>query len=83
MSKKVNHNHQKKIAVINDVTGFGRCSLAVQLPIISKLKIQWSTERLSEKEVSVYAQGKNDFTAKDQTEIQGSWIQSQNGNRRR
>ena len=39
--------------------------------------------RLSEKEVSVYAQGKNDFTAKDQTEIQGSWIQSQNGNRRR
>lgn len=40
MSKKVNHNHQKKIAVINDVTGFGRCSLAVQLPIISKLKIQ-------------------------------------------
>lgn len=34
------HNHQKKIAVINDFTGFGRCSLAVALPIISVLKVQ-------------------------------------------
>lgn len=31
---------QKKIALINDVTGFGRCSVAVELPIISALKIQ-------------------------------------------
>ena len=31
---------QKKIAVINDITGFGRCSIAVALPIISALKIQ-------------------------------------------
>jgi len=30
----------KKIALINDITGFGRCSLAVELPIISALKIQ-------------------------------------------
>nr|WP_178630075.1 pyridoxamine kinase [uncultured Mediterraneibacter sp.] len=35
-----NHNHQKKIALINDFTGFGRCSIAVQLPIISMLKVQ-------------------------------------------
>lgn len=34
------HNHQKKIAVINDFTGFGRCSLTTALPIISKLKLQ-------------------------------------------
>ena len=34
------HNHQKKIAVINDFCGFGRCSLAVSLPIISAMKIQ-------------------------------------------
>jgi pyridoxine kinase len=34
------HNHQKKIAVINDFSGFGRCSLAVSLPIISAMKIQ-------------------------------------------
>ncbi|NLL30275.1 MAG: pyridoxamine kinase [Clostridiales bacterium] len=31
---------QKKIAVVNDVTGFGRCSVAVALPIISAMKIQ-------------------------------------------
>lgn len=34
------HNHQKKIAVINDFSGFGRCSIAVSLPVISALKIQ-------------------------------------------
>ncbi len=34
------HNNQKKIAVINDMSGFGRCSLAVAMPIISTLKIQ-------------------------------------------
>ena len=34
------YNHQKKIAVINDFCGFGRCSIAVSLPIISALKIQ-------------------------------------------
>lgn len=34
------HNHQKKIAVINDFSGFGRCSLAVALPIISVMKVQ-------------------------------------------
>lgn len=36
----VDHNHQKKIALINDFTGFGRCSIAVQLPIISMMKVQ-------------------------------------------
>lgn len=36
----MSHNHQKKIAVINDFCGFGRCSLAVALPIISAMKIQ-------------------------------------------
>lgn len=35
-----NHNHQKKIAVINDFCGFGRCSLSVSLPIISAMKLQ-------------------------------------------
>lgn len=34
---------QKRIALINDVTGFGRCSVAVELPIISALKIQVCT----------------------------------------
>ena len=31
---------QKKIAVINDITGFGRCSVAVMAPILSAQKIQ-------------------------------------------
>ena len=36
----MSHNNQKKIAVINDYSGFGRCSIAVELPIISAMKIQ-------------------------------------------
>lgn len=40
MTQPVNHNRQKKICAINDFTGFGRCSLAVEIPIISKMKIQ-------------------------------------------
>lgn len=34
------HNNQKKIALINDLSGFGRCSISVGIPIISKLKVQ-------------------------------------------
>ena len=37
---KPSHNNQKKIAVINDISGFGRCSIAVALPVISTLKVQ-------------------------------------------
>ena len=36
----MSYHHQKKIAAINDFCGFGRCSLAVSLPIISAMKIQ-------------------------------------------
>lgn len=32
--------HQKRMAVINDFTGFGRCSLTISIPIISQLGIQ-------------------------------------------
>ena len=31
---------QKRIAIVNDLTGFGRCSLAAQIPVISAMKIQ-------------------------------------------
>lgn len=34
------HNIQKKIALINDLSGFGRCSITVELPVISHMKIQ-------------------------------------------
>ncbi len=36
----MSHNNQRKIAVINDFCGFGRCSVSVSLPIISAMKIQ-------------------------------------------
>lgn len=36
----MSHNNQKKIAVINDFSGFGRCSITVALPIISAMGIQ-------------------------------------------
>ena len=36
----MSHNNQKKIAVINDISGFGRCSVSVSLPIISVMKVQ-------------------------------------------
>ena len=36
----MSHNRQKKIAVINDFCGFGRCSIAVSLPIISATGLQ-------------------------------------------
>ena len=33
-------NKQRSIAVINDISGFGRCSITVSLPILSSMKIQ-------------------------------------------
>lgn len=37
---EMSRNSQKKIAVINDFCGFGRCSAAVSLPVISAMRIQ-------------------------------------------
>lgn len=34
------HNRQRKVAVINDFSSFGRCSVAVTLPILAAMKIQ-------------------------------------------
>lgn len=34
------HSSQKKLALINDFCGFGRCSLTVALPIVSALGVQ-------------------------------------------
>lgn len=31
---------QKRVALINDITGFGRCSVTVELPLLSAMKIQ-------------------------------------------
>ncbi len=37
---KPDHNRQQKVALINDFSGFGRCSISVALPIISTLRLQ-------------------------------------------
>ncbi len=34
------HNRQPKVAVINDFSSFGRCSIAVTLPILAAMKVQ-------------------------------------------
>lgn len=34
------HNRQRKVASINDFSGFGRCSLSVALPILSAMRVQ-------------------------------------------
>lgn len=33
-------NHQKKIMMINDLSGYGRCSLTVAIPVLAAMKIQ-------------------------------------------
>lgn len=38
---KMSHNNQKKIAAINDISGFGRCSTTVSMPIISYMRVQY------------------------------------------
>ena len=40
MATAADHNRQLKAAVINDFTSFGRCSLAVTIPILSAMKVQ-------------------------------------------
>lgn len=35
-----NIEHQKKIMMINDLAGYGRCSLTVAIPILAALKVQ-------------------------------------------
>lgn len=70
----MNHNTFPKVAVINDMTGFGRCALAVELPIISHFGLQccpiptsiWSNHSAFE---SFY---KKDFT-REMPEYIGEW----------
>lgn len=40
MLSSIDHNRQKKAAVINDFSSFGRCSLAVSIPILAAMKVQ-------------------------------------------
>ena len=36
----INRGSQKKLALINDFCGFGRCSLTVSIPIVSAMGVQ-------------------------------------------
>lgn len=36
----MNTYHQKKLAIINDLSGYGRCSLTAAIPVVSALKVQ-------------------------------------------
>ena len=69
---------QKKIALINDVTGFGRCSVAVELPLVSALKVQGCV--LPTAILSVHT-GFPEFYIDDytnrMTEYIDSWLQNQ------
>lgn len=67
----VNHNNQNKIALINDYSGFGRCSIAVQLPVISMLKVQCCPLPTS---IFSNHTGFPDFAYQDYTEYMDSYI---------
>lgn len=67
----VNHNNQNKIALINDYSGFGRCSIAVQLPVISMLKVQCCPLPTS---IFSNHTGFPDFAYQDYTEYMDNYI---------
>ena len=69
---------QKRLALVNDITGFGRCSVTVELPIISALKIQVCP--LPTALLSVHT-GFKDYFLDDYTERMDSYIDSWQRNR--
>ena len=42
MNRMKNKTHQKRVAAIHDLSGFGKCSLTVALPILSAAGIETS-----------------------------------------
>ncbi|MBD5395521.1 MAG: pyridoxamine kinase [Lachnospiraceae bacterium] len=40
MGETISESSQKKIAAINDLSGYGRCALTVAIPVISHMKLQ-------------------------------------------
>ena len=65
--------HQKKLALVNDVTGYGRCSIAVALPIVSALKVQGCV--LPTAILSVHT-GFHDYYLDDYTDHMTPYIES-------
>ena len=65
--------HQKKLALVNDVTGYGRCSIAVALPIVSALKVEGCI--LPTAILSVHT-GFHDYYFDDYTDHMAPYIES-------
>jgi pyridoxine kinase len=57
---------QKQVAAIHDISGFGRCSLTVALPVLSAAGIQTSV--IPTAVLSTHTGGFTDFTYRDLTE---------------
>ena len=70
--------HQKMLALVNDVTGYGRCSIAVALPIVSALKVQGCI--LPTAILSVHT-GFHDYYLDDYTDHMTPYIDSWKKNR--
>lgn len=61
-----NKTHQKRVAAIHDLSGFGKCSLTVALPILSAAGIE--TSALPTAILSTHTRGISGYTYHDLTE---------------
>ena len=61
-----NKTHQKRVAAIHDLSGFGKCSLTVALPILSAAGIE--TSALPTASLSTHTGGISGYTYRDLTE---------------
>lgn len=61
-----NKTHQKRVAAIHDLSGFGKCSLTVALPILSAAGIE--TSALPTAILSTHTGGISGYTYRDLTE---------------
>ena len=66
MNRMKNKTHQKRVAAIHDLSGFGKCSLTVALPILSAAGIE--TSALPTTILSTHTGGISGYTYRDLTE---------------
>ena len=66
MNRRKNKTHQKRVAAIHDLSGFGKCSLTVALPILSAAGIE--TSALPTAILSTHTGGISGYTYRDLTE---------------
>ena len=66
MNRMKNKTHQKRVAAIHDLSGFGKCSLTVALPILSAAGIETSARPTAI--LSTHTGGISGYTYRDLTE---------------